>query len=74
MPTPMPEQLKQQIVKMVCGGADGMFLFAKLVLDNLHGQDNLEDICNELHPNTFPHGFEQALVLFIPFFSHCLQL
>lgn len=38
----------------------GMFLFAKLVLANLFAQLNVEDLKQELRPNTFPKGFEQA--------------
>jgi hypothetical protein len=58
----MPEEAREYIVKLVCEGADGMFLFAKLVLENLFGQENLEDIYKELTPETFPHGFDQAYV------------
>jgi hypothetical protein len=39
-----------------------MFLFSKLVLENLYGQQNLEDVYMEMRPNIFPHGFEQACV------------
>ena len=58
----MPNAAREHIVKLVCEGADGMFLFAKLVLENLYGQQNLESVYKELHPDTFPHGFDQACV------------
>ncbi|KAH8800405.1 hypothetical protein F5884DRAFT_863111 [Xylogone sp. PMI_703] len=56
----MPDKAREHIVKLVCEGADGMFLFARLVLENLHAQENLESVYNELHPDTFPNGFDQA--------------
>lgn len=64
----MPEEARQHIVQLVCHGADGMFLFAKLVLENLSGQANLEDIYKELGPDIFPHGFDQAFVYLLGFF------
>lgn len=56
----MPDAARENIVKLVCEGADGMFLFARLVLENLYGQENLESLYQELHPEVFPEGFEQA--------------
>jgi len=58
----MPDPAREAIVKLVCDGADGMFLFARLVLENLHDQENLENVYRELHPDTFPKGFDQAYV------------
>lgn len=57
---PMPEEAREYIVRLVCEGAAGMFLFAKLVLENLFGQEHLEGIYKELTPEIFPHGFDQA--------------
>jgi hypothetical protein len=37
-----------------------MFLFAKLVLTNLHAQTTRKELEQELQPGTFPKGFEQA--------------
>lgn len=56
----MPDAAREHIVKLVCEGADGMFLFARLVLENLYDQENLENLYNELRPDTFPSGFDQA--------------
>jgi hypothetical protein len=56
----IPQDAKDYIVKLVCEGSDGMFLFAKLVLKNLYAQKNLEDVYGELQPNTFPKGLEKA--------------
>ena len=38
----------------------GMFLFAKLVMANLHGQPTKIDLLNELGPSIFPQGLAQA--------------
>jgi hypothetical protein len=65
----MPDPAREHIVKLVCDGADGMFLFARLVLQNLHDQENLENVYKELHPDTFPKGFDQA---YVPTLSHGL--
>ncbi|KAF4628757.1 hypothetical protein G7Y89_g9399 [Cudoniella acicularis] len=54
--TPTEEHIKTA----VCNGSDGMFLFAKLVLTNLYDQVSLADLYQELQPDTFPEGFEQA--------------
>jgi hypothetical protein len=40
----------------------GMFLYAKLVLTNLHSQTTKSRLHNELEPNIFPEGLEQAWV------------
>jgi hypothetical protein len=58
----MPDLMREYIVKLVCDGADGMFLFAKLVLQNLHDQENMDNVYKELRPDTFPEGFDQAYV------------
>jgi hypothetical protein len=62
MPDPMPDPAREHIVKLVCDGADGMFLFAKLVLQNLYDQRNLVNVYKELHPDAFPKGFDEAYV------------
>lgn len=56
----LTDAAKDHIVKLVCEGSDGMFLFAKLVLDNLFHQENLENVYKEMRPDTFPRGFDQA--------------
>lgn len=37
-----------------------MFLFARLVLVNLHGQVSRADLLEELEPGKFPKGLDQA--------------
>ncbi|TEY63394.1 hypothetical protein BOTCAL_0155g00160 [Botryotinia calthae] len=54
------DDTKTYIVKAVSEGADGMFLYAKLILTNLYGQTSREKLYEELQPGTFPVGFEQA--------------
>jgi hypothetical protein len=56
----LPQAARNLIVKLVCEGSDGMFLFAKLVLKNLYAQKTLEGVCNELREDVFPHGLEKA--------------
>jgi hypothetical protein len=58
----MPDVAREHIVQLVCQGSDGMFLFAKLVLDNFYSQQNLENVYREMGPDIFPHGFDQAYV------------
>jgi hypothetical protein len=37
-----------------------MFLFADLVMKNLHAQTTLEELRVEVHPNQFPVDLDQA--------------
>ncbi|KAF7874047.1 hypothetical protein EAF04_002719 [Stromatinia cepivora] len=56
----IPDYTKTYIVNAVSKGADGMFLYAKLILTNLHSQTSRQKVYEELQPGTFPVGFEQA--------------
>jgi hypothetical protein len=38
----------------------GMFLLARLIMDNLLSQDNLEDLNEELRFEVLPHGINEA--------------
>lgn len=38
----------------------GMFLLARLILDNLADQDNLEDLEEELSNDKLPRGIDEA--------------
>jgi hypothetical protein len=40
-----------------------MFLFAKLVMENLYRQTSRENLTKELEPNRFPRGLEDACVI-----------
>ena len=40
----------------------GMFLLARLILDNLVDQDNLEDLEEELMNDKLPRGIDEAYV------------
>jgi hypothetical protein len=37
-----------------------MFLYAKLVMQNLFNSVNREDLYKEIHPDALPKGIEQA--------------
>ncbi|KAH8722373.1 hypothetical protein GQ44DRAFT_687152 [Phaeosphaeriaceae sp. PMI808] len=52
---------EQNISKVVTARAQGMFLYAKLVMWNLHEQPNRKSFKNELRPETLPDGLEQAV-------------
>ncbi|KAF4831577.1 Vegetative incompatibility protein HET-E-1 [Colletotrichum tropicale] len=46
-----------QRVPNVCGG---MFLLAKLICENLYEQASVDDLYEELQPNTFPQAIDEA--------------
>ena len=48
------------IAELTCYRADGMFLFAKLVLTNLYEQPSKDELLREMDPSRFPQGLEQA--------------
>ncbi|CEN59396.1 hypothetical protein ASPCAL01847 [Aspergillus calidoustus] len=52
--------IQDSIVAKISGVANGMFLYAKVVLDNLADQSTLEDLMKELDPRVFPHGLQAA--------------
>lgn len=62
----LPHDARDHIIKLVYDGADGMFLFARLVVENLHDQKSSENVYGELHPDTFPTGFDQAYLFLVP--------
>ena len=37
-----------------------MFLLARLIIDNLLAQENLEDLEQEMDSDILPHGIDQA--------------
>lgn len=48
------------IAESTCERAEGMFLFAKLVMMNLHAQPSKQELRKEVDPRRFPRGLEQA--------------
>ncbi|KAH8587440.1 hypothetical protein B0O99DRAFT_747604 [Bisporella sp. PMI_857] len=54
-----PER-EQSITKEICTRPKGMFLLARLIMDNLLSQDNLEDLNEELRFEVLPHGINEA--------------
>ncbi|KAI1808973.1 WD40 repeat-like protein [Daldinia bambusicola] len=53
-------QLEEEIIQRVTEGAKGMFLYARVVLDNLLSQTRLSGLKAEIKPDTFPKGIEKA--------------
>jgi hypothetical protein len=53
-------QQVNHIAELTCYRAEGMFLFAKLVLMNLYAQISKNELLRELNPSRFPEGLEQA--------------
>ncbi len=45
---------------LICKGRKGMFLYAKLVMQNLYNSVNQESLYMEIHPDTLPKGIDQA--------------
>jgi hypothetical protein len=43
-----------------------MFLFAKLVMENLYSQTKRANLTKELEPDKFPRGLEDAYVFYQP--------
>ncbi|KAI1467938.1 WD40 repeat-like protein [Daldinia caldariorum] len=54
------QQLQEEICHRVAEGAKGMFLYARVVLDNLLSQTRLSSLKAEIQPGTFPEGIEKA--------------
>ncbi|RDW85274.1 hypothetical protein BP6252_02864 [Coleophoma cylindrospora] len=56
----LPSDQTESMIKTACLGADGMFLFVKLVMSNLYNQTTRKEMYNELLPERFPKGLDQA--------------
>ncbi|KAI1775101.1 hypothetical protein F4818DRAFT_417845 [Hypoxylon cercidicola] len=56
----IPPKMEDDIVSRVTNGAQGMFLYARIVLGNLLGQTKLSGLRQEIEPGTFPQGIEKA--------------
>ncbi|PMD12225.1 hypothetical protein NA56DRAFT_756767 [Hyaloscypha hepaticicola] len=56
----LPDEKREAIIAGVIERADGMFLFAKLVMENLFSQTKRENLSKELEPARFPRGLEDA--------------
>ncbi|KAH0537608.1 hypothetical protein FGG08_005600 [Glutinoglossum americanum] len=50
----------ESLVTTVSARADGMFLFARLVMSNFLSQNSRAKLRKEMAPEHFPHGLEQA--------------
>jgi hypothetical protein len=60
MGKPPPRNLVE--ILMLIETNTGMFLLARLIMDNLLSQDNLEDLNEELRFEVLPHGINEAYV------------
>ncbi|KAL8376884.1 hypothetical protein RB595_007830 [Gaeumannomyces hyphopodioides] len=56
----LTEDSRVGIQNHVVDQADGMFLFAFLVMENLGAQENMEGLKQELDPKTFPKDLDSA--------------
>ncbi|KAI9779019.1 MAG: hypothetical protein M1816_003779 [Peltula sp. TS41687] len=56
----LPDDRCDRITETVVEIAKGMFLYAKLVMENLQSQTKRANLERELEPNTFPRGLEDA--------------
>ncbi|KAH7161800.1 hypothetical protein EDB81DRAFT_785561 [Dactylonectria macrodidyma] len=54
------QDMKQQILSLVTSEAKGMFLYARVVLENLLAQTRLSRLKQEIRPEIFPRGIENA--------------
>jgi hypothetical protein len=57
----LPSRNLAEILMLIETNA-GMFLLARLIMDNLLSQDNLEDLNEELRFEVLPHGINEAYV------------
>ncbi|KAK8044966.1 hypothetical protein PG993_004990 [Apiospora rasikravindrae] len=58
--TDIPNELKVKVASKVEAAADGMFLLAKLIVENLIQQTCVEDVEHELEEDTLPRELKQA--------------
>ncbi|KAI1477416.1 hypothetical protein F4774DRAFT_420091 [Daldinia eschscholtzii] len=56
----LSHQFQEDISRQVANGAKGMFLYARVVLDNLLSQTRLSSLRHEMQPGTFPEGIKKA--------------
>ncbi|KAK3373193.1 hypothetical protein B0T24DRAFT_666498 [Lasiosphaeria ovina] len=54
------DKMRNDIIKRVCSGAKGMFLYAKVVLGNLLSQLTRGHFKRELEAENFPKGLDEA--------------
>ncbi|KAL9043378.1 MAG: hypothetical protein Q9214_003434, partial [Letrouitia sp. 1 TL-2023] len=56
----IPENLRKHIITDIATRSHGMFLLARLILDNLLDQDCYADLEEELNDKLLPNGIDQA--------------
>ncbi|KAI0530450.1 WD40 repeat-like protein [Xylaria digitata] len=52
--------MEEDIIQRVTNKAEGMFLYARVVLENLLSQTRLSRLREEMEPGTFPQGIEKG--------------
>ncbi|KAL2808471.1 hypothetical protein BJX63DRAFT_439377 [Aspergillus granulosus] len=55
-----PDEVLNEVIERICVKADGMFLFAKLVMGNLARQPNRREFYNEISAETLPTELNEA--------------
>ncbi|KAF5584159.1 heterokaryon incompatibility protein het-E-1 [Fusarium pseudoanthophilum] len=53
-------QEEENLISQIAGASRGMFLYARVVLDNLAAMDSKRDLKNELESDAFPKDLDQA--------------
>ncbi|KAI1752664.1 WD40 repeat-like protein [Xylaria castorea] len=56
----IPLEMEEEIIIKVSNEAEGMFLYARVVLENLWNQTRRSRLKEEIKPGTFPQGIEEA--------------
>ncbi|KAI0549688.1 WD40 repeat-like protein [Xylaria curta] len=56
----IPLEMEEDIIQKVTSEAKGMFLYARVVLENLWNQTRRARLKEEIEPGTFPRGMEKA--------------
>ncbi|KAI1641602.1 uncharacterized protein F4817DRAFT_355288 [Daldinia loculata] len=54
------QEFQNDIARRITDGANGMFLYARVVLENLLSQTRLSGLKSEIQPGVFPEGIEKA--------------
>ncbi|KAF5714150.1 heterokaryon incompatibility protein het-E-1 [Fusarium globosum] len=51
---------EESLISKISGASEGMFLYARVVLDNLAAMDSIQEFEDELEGETFPKDLDQA--------------
>ncbi|KAI0857460.1 WD40 repeat-like protein [Xylaria cubensis] len=56
----IPPEMEEEIIQKVTNEAQGMFLYARVVMENLWNQTRRSRLKKEIEPGIFPQGIEKA--------------